>query len=122
MFRGLKNPTPRICKLCPNEFTPNSHNQLYCEVCVPDWRVSGWVSRFGLSKPMYDAIVARQGGGCGICGRLLSELPINKTAIDHDHKTNQVRGVLCMRCNTWLAALEEPDWFERAKRYLNIIS
>jgi hypothetical protein len=57
-----------------------------------------------------------------VCQRLLSELPINKIVIDHDHVTMKVRGILCMRCNTWLTALDEPGWLALAQRYLNTTS
>jgi hypothetical protein len=60
---------------------------------------------------MWDA----QGGTCGICRR---PLPGNKgPAIDHDHETGYVRGLLCLLCNTKL------DWALRHRgaidEYLN---
>lgn len=40
-----------------------------------------------------------QDGNCDICGK---KFPVNKLHIDHDHKTNHFRGVLCYNCNLML--------------------
>jgi hypothetical protein len=41
-------------------------------------------------------------------------------AIDHDHKTGRLRGLLCFRCNTAIHQFEKhgDDWGERALTYL----
>jgi hypothetical protein len=51
---------------------------------------------YGLTAEGYDDLLARQGGKCAICrGRPKSK----RLAVDHDHKTGAVRGLLCSRCN-----------------------
>lgn len=47
----------------------------------------------------YDAVLAKQGGGCAICGTAPKTRRLN---IDHCHATGQVRGLLCPRCNRGL--------------------
>jgi hypothetical protein len=70
---------------------------------------------YGLSKDEYDAILLRQNGACAICLKLFTKTP----HVDHDHKTNKVRGLLCLRCNHLLGAFDESeDWQIRAKEYL----
>jgi hypothetical protein len=55
---------------------------------------------------------------CHICG--IDLLSIKKICIDHDHKTNKVRGILCNTCNAGLGMLgDSREGLERALRYLN---
>ena len=53
----------------------------------------------------YDKIFKEQKGKCLICGKHQSKLS-HRLHVDHDHKTNQIRGLLCFICNTKLG------WFE----------
>lgn len=51
---------------------------------------------FGLTAEEYEDLLARQGGVCAIC----RQRPVSKRlAVDHDHQTGAVRGLLCSRCN-----------------------
>jgi DNA repair exonuclease SbcCD ATPase subunit len=52
--------------------------------------------KYGLTQEQYDKIVETQKGKCPICKR---DLAGAKTAVDHCHKTNVVRGILCSKCN-----------------------
>ena len=56
--------------------------------------------RYGLAASAYDVMLAQQGGVCRIC-----KLPCStgkRLAVDHDHVTGKVRGLLCRRCNRGL--------------------
>ncbi|AOR76515.1 endonuclease domain-containing protein [Novosphingobium resinovorum] len=55
----------------------------------------------------------RQGNKCKIC-----RVELTKFHIDHCHKTNKVRGLLCHRCNIRLAALDDAEWHASALQYL----
>ena len=59
---------------------------------------------YHLSEEQYNAMVKLQKGGCAICGE---STPGKRLAVDHDHKTGRVRGLLCLRCNTKLGWLEK---------------
>lgn len=51
---------------------------------------------YGLELSEYEALLKLQGGKCAIC----RARPISKRlAVDHDHKSGAVRGLLCGRCN-----------------------
>lgn len=51
---------------------------------------------YGIDAAEYDRIFKLQGGRCAIC----RNKPASKRfAVDHDHKTGEVRGILCKRCN-----------------------
>jgi Autographiviridae endonuclease VII len=54
-------------------------------------------TKYGISLADYEAMLRRQGGVCGICKRKPGK---RRLCVDHDHKTGQVRGLLCGRCNS----------------------
>lgn len=66
-------------------------------------------------RGQYDELAQRQGGVCAICGRPPATRRLD---IDHDHRTMQVRGLLCHRHNRGLAFFSGPDELERAAEYL----
>jgi hypothetical protein len=52
----------------------------------------------GLTKEQYNRLLHLQDNKCHICKRGLSELTKN-LSVDHCHVTNNVRGLLCYKCN-----------------------
>lgn len=75
------------------------------------------MERYGLTKEQYEALYEAQGGVCYICRRATGRR--KKLAVDHDHKTGYVRGLLCSPCNGMLAhARDDIEMFERAAGYL----
>ena len=58
-----------------------------------------------------------QGGKCGICGTT-SPGGAGAFHVDHDHEDNQLRGLLCNRCNTRLGTIEIPGWLDAVRSYL----
>ena len=70
------------------------------------------------NKKMREVLARKQKNACAICGRV-DEANGNSLALDHDHETNTIRGLLCMRCNTGIALLgEEPTVLLQAVKYL----
>ena len=71
---------------------------------------------YGLTEPEYDAMVLKQNGRCAICG----QIPKSKRGlvVDHDHKLNHVRGLLCDGCNVGLGWVVRHDWLNDALVYL----
>ena len=64
---------------------------------------------------------ARAGGHCEICGIAEKDAPKGALHCDHDHKTGQPRGMLCMHCNQALGKFkDDPDLLARAIEYLKI--
>lgn len=61
---------------------------------------------FGLTVEVYDSMYIEQGGCCAICGTHQSELKL-RLAVDHDHETGQLRGLLCGSCNTALGLMKD---------------
>lgn len=62
-------------------------------------------NKFGITPEQYDEMVALQGGGCAICGGRQPHGVL--LSIDHDHETNKVRGLLCVRCNRGIGAFRD---------------
>jgi hypothetical protein len=69
---------------------------------------------YGLTPEQYQAMLEAQGGTCAICDEQM-----RRPHIDHDHQTGQVRALLCARCNTGLALLEDPARRAAAEEYLS---
>lgn len=74
--------------------------------------------KYGLTVETYEAILKEQKECCKICGRHKSEFKRN-LAVDHCHKTNRVRGLLCHHCNAAIGHLfENTEIMERAISYI----
>ncbi len=71
---------------------------------------------FGISLEEYNQLLAAQGGGCAICGTK----PKNRALhVDHNHKTGDVRGILCWWCNGLVGKLRDrPELADACATYL----
>lgn len=71
---------------------------------------------YGVTSDGLAELETAQGGRCAICGTTPSG---RRLAIDHDHTTGKVRGLLCGSCNTGLGLLgDTAEGIEAALRYL----
>lgn len=73
---------------------------------------------YHISLGEHKKIFQFQGERCAICKRTV---PTGKPrlAVDHDHTTGLVRGLLCWRCNKTLALFfDRPELFQNAADYL----
>lgn len=73
--------------------------------------------RYGITRETYWELHAFQGGYCFICRRATGKT--RRLTVDHNHKTGEVRGLLCRPCNTMLGLFrDDPAAFQRAIDYL----
>ena len=73
---------------------------------------------FNITLAEYDEMLEGQGGGCAICG-MTPEDNGKRLAVDHDHETDEVRGLLCNNCNTGIGLLQDnPAVLRSAANYL----
>lgn len=72
--------------------------------------------RYGITTAEYWDLVAEQNGVCAICGNPNGK----KLHVDHDHKTNKVRGLLCGNCNKGIGLFKDDiTLLDKAIKYLN---
>lgn len=62
--------------------------------------------RYGLTLDEYSRMLASQNGKCAICYRENNHLN-RKFAVDHDHATGKIRGLLCFHCNLGIGNLQD---------------
>lgn len=81
---------------------------------VHGWRIKAC---YGITTAVYVALLKSQHGRCAICRALPN--PKRRLDVDHDHKTNRVRGLLCYRCNRMLGfAQDSKQTLRKAVGYL----
>lgn len=57
------------------------------------------------------------GGACEICRTPF--LHLSKIAVDHDHETDKVRGLLCTKCNSMIGfSADDPGRLRLGAAYL----
>ncbi|PYQ09931.1 MAG: hypothetical protein DMF83_01735 [Acidobacteria bacterium] len=76
-----------------------------CASCIARDRFRQLVQRRGITESGYAVLLARQHEQCAICRQPCGTG--RRLAVDHDHQTGRLRGLLCFRCNTALARYEE---------------
>lgn len=108
--------------LAENPEKPAEYTKAYRERNVEKTRAyekkRGWLRNYGITIEEYEETLILQGRCCKICKQHESGFK-KSLAVDHDHKTGKVRGLLCSNCNTALGLLKENlDLFENAVRYL----
>lgn len=74
------------------------------------------LKKYGLTIEAYTILLETQHGVCKIC----HEPPNDRhLAVDHDHKTGRVRGLLCSACNLAIGSLkDDPVRIQAALLYV----
>lgn len=73
-------------------------------------------TKYGLTEDQFKAILKFQKGRCGLCRTKRPGGRYGVWAVDHDHETNTVRGLLCFNCNKHLGFYERIA--EEIEKYL----
>lgn len=102
---------------------PSGRNDM-CRECWRGYsRERRLMREFGISSKIFDQMVQAQGGGCAVCGTPVGSMRNGKPlrlAVDHDHHTGAVRGILCSNCNNGLGRFkDDPDLLRRAAEYID---
>lgn len=76
----------------------------------------GLRNNFGMTPEEYYELLELQRDVCAICGK---DDGTRRLAVDHDHETGEIRGLLCRKCNMGLGLLgDDPELVLNALRYL----
>lgn len=118
---ALSEGKPRRARVKPAEWPEGRRWCAGCQSFIPTWYARGsrcracsskathaaHVSRtYELDPADYEALLRFQSGRCYVCGQVPRS---RRLAVDHDHVTNEVRGLLCANdewgCNVSLRRL-----------------
>lgn len=130
------------------QFTPNYEGTKVCSTCKikkekiefdKDHRISDGLEgrckacgnirsykndvkrKYNLTIEQYNALLLKQDNKCAICFTDSPGINIMRFAVDHDHATSQVRGLLCSWCNTGLGQFKDNiSLLENAIKYLKV--
>lgn len=114
------------CIRCHETFSVSRFPQLHygkyiCDNCTVSDFHKYQIRKLGCSEELYAKLLKKQHGECAICGTQYGHTSKNgrqcRLAVDHDHTTGKVRGLLCGRCNRGLGYLKENN-LNRALEYI----
>ena len=62
-----------------------------------------------------------QEGRCALCPKQVEPADRHQFVVDHCHTTDRLRGLLCIACNSAMAAVDRgDDWLELARQYRDL--
>jgi len=104
------------CKMNPEKIKKSKQK------CAPKAKITNKIRQlkknFGLDFADYLKMADDQNQKCGICGRNFWEF-YKYPAVDHDHKTGEIRGLLCGDCNVALGGFKDDlGIIQNASNYL----
>lgn len=133
--RGKRSIT--TCKNCNQDFEAldlklrQGKDKFCCAECYNEFRSKNKLdekerniiyqkkTKYGLDKEAYNNLFLTQNNKCAICGNEFTDEKSTKAHVDHDHKTQQVRGLLCTKCNSILGFCNDNvEILENAIKYL----
>lgn len=109
------------CRACQSRYDKRRYSKT-----APRVRKYQLLRFYGITPEQYQELYSQQSGLCFICltpkDAWTGNTGTNNTAclyVDHDHKTNKVRGLLCHKCNFGLGQFkDDPELIKRALVYL----
>lgn len=92
------------------------HKRLnHCKSCV---QIQQICSKFGITEKEYHQLFKAHEYRCAICRQPCSSG--RQLAIDHDHETGEIRGLLCGVCNRSLGGFQDdPELLKKDIDYLS---
>lgn len=95
-----KDKKKRYCKACSNDYYSSWRNSKLEEIRKKD-KIKHYIRKYNFSLDDAEALVENRKGICEICQTF------SLLVVDHCHKTNKVRGLICSSCNSALGYSKE---------------
>lgn len=92
----------KLCEACLKDISGTHANRRFCSDSCKN-KVRSW-AMYGLSPDERRQLEASTNGICPICSR-----NVKRWAMDHNHKTGETTGLVCVRCNMLLLAASNHD-------------
>lgn len=91
-----------------------------CETYSEDWKKDMWLrNKYKINLRQYNKLLNLQDNKCKICNILFETISTKKVQVDHCHITNNIRGILCDKCNKGLGLIKDNiQNIEKAIKYL----
>jgi len=117
---NMRNGYDGHCKEC-HKILRRKHLELDPEKHQQDVRRRRYLRKYSITIEDYDRMFKAQGGRCAICGTTKhARHNVKYFAVDHDHVTGEVRGLLCEACNRGLGFFKDDiDHLKKAILYLS---
>lgn len=111
------------CRDCKNQRSKNSYIQ--AKLGLNEERPKGYCHRsnhlkrvYGISVAQYNELLEKQKHCCAVCGKHEDEEKKN-LAVDHNHITGEIRGLLCNYCNRRIVGRHrDGDLLRRVADYI----
>jgi hypothetical protein len=99
-----------------------SQRERYRAEARQEWNL---LKKFGLTLGQYKQMLEAQNFVCAICRKPETALDyrtgkLKRLAVDHNHETGKVRGLLCVFHNRLLGVLEKDGLLRNIQDYLNL--
>jgi hypothetical protein len=117
-----------ICNGCQkrksvDEFPALRWGKYQCRSCLNEANHAQQLRRTKCESGQFQVLLQVQHGRCAICGATEGHRScrgkVCRLAVDHDHETGKVRGLLCNNCNRGLGRFKDSvENLEAALRYL----
>ena len=82
--------------------------------------------QYGITFKQYNEMLEKQNNVCAICGNPETSVirgKVIRLAVDHDHDTGRVRGLLCSNCNIGIGNFKHDDnLLQKAIEYVRMTS
>jgi protein-arginine kinase activator protein McsA len=116
-----------VCRKCdkkkPTDQFPafEAEGKRVCRDCLRSYNNRFQLAKYGCSEEEYNKLLKIQHGKCAICGTKVGHVSKNghqcRLAVDHDHETGRIRGLLCGNCNQGIGRIGEKN-LQKALEYI----